>query len=181
MSDALLKAVDGDMSLIPVASVKGNTQRDRVMKLMAHMLLRIWTRMALESGQKLSMSPSQYVLGSYDGQMRWALSESVDYKGISQLSVGGIAKRRYSLVAETYILKGDERIRLMFSLEEERVKNKPVYVNYLVFDAALEDFDLNAAIASLKPVLPKWLETILATDDRPLWDYCDAQLECVGI
>jgi hypothetical protein len=181
MSEALLKAVDSDMSQIPVASAKGDTPRDRVMRLLAHMLLRVWTRMALESGQKLSMSPSQYVLGTYDGQMRWTLSESVNYKGISQLSISGIAKRRYSLAAETYVLKGDERIRLMFSLEEEKVKNKPVYVNYLVFDAALEGFDLGAAIASLKPVLPKWLETIVTLDDKPLWDYCDSQLECVGI
>lgn len=181
MSEALLKVVDNDMSQIPASSVKGSTPRDRVMKLLAHMLLRIWTRMALESGQKLSMSPSQYVIGTYDGQMRWTLSESVDYKGISQLSISGVAKRRYALAAETYVLKGDERIRLMFSLEEEKVRNKPVYVNYLVFDSALEAFDLGAAVASLKPVLPKWLETIVTLDDKPLWDYCDSELECVGI
>lgn len=181
MAEGLLKTVEADMALIPVDSVKGATERDRVMKLLAHAFLRLWTRLALESGQRLILTPSQFTLGTYEGQMRWTLSETVDYRNISQLSLGGTFRRKHSLIAETYVLKGEERARLFFSLEEEKVKNRPVFVNYLVYDAPLREFDLKAAIEGLKPVLPKWLETITSADDKPLWSACKEHLECVGI
>lgn len=181
MAEGLFRTVENDMAQIPVSSVKADSERDRVMKLMAHAFLRLWTRLALESGQRLTLSPSQFTLGTYDGQMRWALSETVDYRNISELSLGGTFKRRHSLIAETYVLKGEERVRLFLALEEEKVKNRPVYVNYLAYDELLKDFDLNAAIEGLKPVLPQWLETITTADDKPLWNACKEKLECVGI
>jgi hypothetical protein len=79
------------------------------------------------------------------------------------------------------VQKGEERGRIFFALEEEKVKNKPVFVNYLVYDESLKDFDLTAAIAGLKPVIPSWLETIMTADDKPLWNTCKEKLECVGI
>jgi hypothetical protein len=181
MAEGLSKLVDSDMSQIPIVLSEGDTDRDRIMKLCAHAFLRLWTRLALESGQRLNMSPSQFVLGSYEGQMRWVLNEAVDYKGLAQLSIGGVSRRRHSLIAESYVLKGEERFRLFFALEEEKVKNRPVFVNYLVYDSPLKEFDLNAAIAGLKPVLPQWLETIMTGDDKPLWNSCKEKLECVGI
>ncbi len=181
MADGLLKTVDGDMALIPVSQVGGGSERDRVMKLMAHIFLRLWTRLALESGQRLTLLPSQFTLGSYEGQMRWSLNESVKYEEVPQLSMGGTFKRRHMLIAETYILKGEERARVFFALEEEKVKNRPVYVNYLAYDALLRDFDVGAAVEGLKPVLSHWLETITSGDDKPLWNACKEKLECVGI
>jgi len=181
MSESLLKQIDADMALIPSVTGREGNDRDRIMRLFAHSFLRLWTRLALESGQRLNMSPSQFVLGTYDGQMRWVLNETVDYRGLAQVSVGGVSRRRHSLIAETYVQKGEERARIFFALEEEKVKNRPVYVNYLVYDESLKDFDLNSAIAALKPVLPQWLETIMTADDKPLWSSCKEKLECVGI
>ena len=180
MSEGLSKLVEADMSQIPEIQGKGGSDRDRVMKLLAHAFLRLWTRIALESGQKISMSPSQFVVGTYEGQMKWVLNETVDYRGIAQLSLTGVAKRRYILTGETYIQKGEERGRLVFALEEEKVRDRPVYVNYLVYDAPLSSFDIIEAIRNMKPILPKWLETITSNDDSPLWSACEELLECVG-
>jgi len=182
MTNGLFKQVDADLATIPsITMAKGDSERDRVMKLLAHAYLRLWTRLALESGFRLRLSPLQFVLGSYEGQMKWHLNESIDFKRIAQLEMGGKFKKKHGLVAETYELKGEDRIRLFFALEEEEIKNRPVLVSYLVYDAPMNEFDVKAAVDALKPALPAWLETITSADDAPLWDYCKEKLECVGI
>jgi len=181
MAGSLLKSFEADISQMPRVEEGTDTPRDRVMKSLAHAYLRLWTRLALESGQRLTLSPSQFTMGTYEGQMRWVLNEGVDYKGISQLSMGATFRKKHSLVAETYVVKGDERARVFFSLEEEKVKGRPVFVSYLVYDAPLREFNAVAAMEALKPVLPAWLETITSADDKPLWSACDDLLECVGI
>jgi hypothetical protein len=182
MPENLSKAIDADIMTIPTVTVsKGDTERDRVMKLLAHAYLRLWTRLALESGFRLRLSPMQFVLGTYEGQMKWHLNESVDFKRIAQLELGGKFKKKHGLISETYELKGEDRVRVFFALEEEEIKTRPVLVNYLVYDAAMKEFDVKAAVDALKPVLPAWLETITSADDAPLWDYCRDKLECVGI
>src|SRR5512136_1464518 len=142
MSESLLKQVDADMALIPAVTGKGDSDRDRVMKLFAHSFLRLWTRLALESGQRLKLSPSQFVLGSYEGKMRWTLNEAVEYKGIAHIELGATFRKKHALIGETYVIKGEERARMFFALEEERVKDRPVYVNYLVHDVPLKEFDI---------------------------------------
>ena len=181
MDEGISKLVDADMAGIPVGSIAGPTDRDRVLKILAHAYLRLWTRLALESGQKLKLSPSQYVLGIYEGQMSWQLNEAVDYRGLAQLQMGTTFRKTHMLISETYILKGEERIRVFFALEDQRVKGKPVFVDYLVYDAPLSEFDLAKVMEALKPLLPSWLETITSADDGPLWKACEEKLECVGI
>lgn len=182
MSDSLSKMIDADVATIPpVTMSRTDTERDRVMKLLAHAYLRLWTRLALESGFRLRLSPMQFVLGTYEGQMNWHLNESVDFKRIAQLELGGRFKQKHGLIAETYELKGEDRVRLFFALEEEEVKNRPVLVNYLVYDAAMKDFDVKVVMDAVKPALPAWLDTITSADDAPLWEFCKEKLECVGI
>jgi len=181
MTGAFLKSFEADMSSLPSVDSGADTQRDKVMKSLAHAYLRLWTRLALESGQRLTMSPSQFALGTYEGQMRWALNDGMDYREMTQLSMGATFRKRHSLVAETYIVKGEERGRLFFSLEDEKVKGRPVFVSYLVYDAPMAGFSVAAAMDALKPVLPAWLETITTADDKPLWSACEGLLECVGI
>jgi len=181
MAGSFLKSFEADMSEMPKVEGESDTPRDRVMKSLAHAYLRLWTRLALESGQRLKLSPSQFNLGTYEGQMRWALNEGVDYKEISQLSMGATFRKKHALVSETYIVKGEERARVFFSLEEEKMKGRPVFVSYLVYDAPLGEFRIASAMESLKPILPAWLETITSADDKPLWSACDDLLECVGI
>jgi len=181
MSEALLKSFDADIESIPFAQVKGSSERDRVMKLFAHGFLRLWTRLALESGQKLKMAPSQYVLGNYEGQMRWSLNENVDYKGIAHIEMGATFRKKHALIGETYILKGEERARLFFSLEQDKVKERSVFVNYLVHDTSLAEFDLAQSFAGLKHVLDGWIETIMTGEDEALWKVCKEKMECVGI
>jgi hypothetical protein len=181
MAEGLFKSVDADIDTIPPVVSKGDTERDRTMKILAHAFLRLWTRMALESGFRLRLQPTQFSLGTYEGQMKWNLNESVDFKRIPQLEMGGKFKKKHALVAETYELKGEDRVRLFFALEEEEIKNRPVLVNYLVYDIDMKSFDVKGAIEALKPALPAWLETITTADDAPLWNFCKEKLECVGI
>lgn len=181
MSDGVLRQIDADMTTIPPISGKGDSSRVKVMKTLAHAYLRLWTRLALASGQRLELSPNQFELGTYDGQMKWSLNESVDFKDVSQLLMGASFKKRHDLTAETYVQKGDERVRIFFALEEERIRDRPVFVNYLVYDVPIKEFSLAEVIQNLKGVVPQWLETITSADDAPLWDVCRAKLECVGI
>jgi len=181
MTGNLLKSFEADMSRISEVKDKSGTPREAVMRSLAHAYLLLWTRLALESGPRLALSPSQFTLGTYEGQMRWVLNDGVDYREISQISMGATFRKKHSLVAETYVVKGDELGRLFFSLEEEKVKGRPVFVNYLVYEAPLAEFSVAGAMEALKPVLPAWLETIMSADDKPLWSACDGLLECVGI
>jgi hypothetical protein len=181
MSEGLFRSVDADMETIPSVESKGDSDRSRTMKILAHAFLRLWTRLALESGFRLRLQPTQFSLGTYEGKMKWNLSDSVDYSRVPQLELGGKFKRKHALIAETYELKGEERVRLFFALEEEEVRNRPVLVDYLVYDIGLKNFDLKSAIDALKPALPAWLDTITSADDAPLWNYCKEKLECVGI
>jgi hypothetical protein len=137
--------------------------------------------MAIETGKRLRLTPSQFVLGSYDGQMRWVLSASVDFMNLADIELGTTIGRRHSLVGETYAVRNDERVRLVFSLEEEQVKAQSLMVNYLVYDEALKGFEAVAAMNSLKPAMPAWISTIAQSDAGPLWTYCKDNLECVGI
>lgn len=181
MAEGIAKLVEEDMAGVPASSVTASTERDRVLKIMAHAYLRLWTRLALESGQKLKLAPSQYILGTYEGQMKWLLNEAVDYRGLAQLQMGTTFRKTHMLISETYVLKGDERVRVFFALEDERVKGKPVFVDYLVYDSPIDEFDLSKVVEALKPLLPSWLETMTSADDGPLWKACEEKLECVGI
>jgi hypothetical protein len=181
MVEGLFKSVDADMETIPPVLSKGDSERDRTMKMLAHAFLRLWTRLALESGFRLRLQPTQFSMGAYEGQMKWNLNDTVDFKRIPQLELGGKFKKKHALVAETYELKGEDRVRLFFALEDEEVKNRPVLVNYLVHDIDMKHFDLKTAVNALKPALPAWLETITTADDGPLWSFCKDNLECVGI
>ena len=181
MAENISRLVETDMVGIPERSVTAPTERDRVLKILAHAYLRLWTRLALESGQKLKMSPSQYVLGNYEGQMHWTLNENVDYKNVAHIEIGATFRKKHALIAETYIMKGEERARLFFSLEQEKVKDRSVFVNYLVYDTPLTEFDVAKALSALKPILTGWIETITSGEDEKLWAVCKEQLECVGV
>jgi len=181
MAEGLLKRLDSDMATIPAVVSSGESERDRIMKLFSHMLLRLWTRLALESGQKLVMVPSQFVLGTYEGQMRWNINDSADFRQVSQIEIGLTFKKKHALIAETYVVRGEERARLFFSLEDQKVKNKPVFVNYLVYDSSLKEFGVGEAVETLKPAMASWLETVSTGDESPLWSFCKDKLECVGV
>jgi len=181
MVEGLLKRIDTDMATIPAVSSSGQSERDRIMRLFSHVILRLWTRLALESGQKLVMVPSQFVLGTYEGQMNWNLNDSADFREISQVEIGMTFKKKHALIAETYVVRGEERARMFFSLEDQKVKNKPFFVNYLVLDSSFSDFSVGAVVESLKPAMTNWLETISTGDESPLWSYCKDRLECVGV
>jgi hypothetical protein len=181
MGDGFLKAVDSDMEAVPVGEVTASTDEERIMKVMAHMFLRVWTRMALESGYRLASKPSQFAIGNYGGQMRWSLNESMDFGSIDKLELGASFGRKHMLVGEIYEVKKQRRTRLFFSLEEEQLRSQPVMVNYLVYDVPMKDFDLKGMVSALKPALSKWLETITGRSDGPLWKYCKDELECVGV
>ncbi|HJX04461.1 MAG TPA: hypothetical protein VJ489_01435, partial [Thermoplasmata archaeon] len=172
MADGLYKAIDSDMSMVPLDQLAGADEREKVMKALAHLFLRLWTRLALESGQRLKMTPSQFTLGTYEGQMRWSLNTMMDFRNLPQLEMGEKFKKKHSLIGETYQLKADTRVRLVFSLEEEEVRARPVMINYLVYDESVKQFGIKEAMDALKPVLPSWIETISTANDAPLWDYC---------
>lgn len=181
MADDISSAFEEDMRTIAVERVSGKNDSERAMKLVAHMLLRVWTRIALDAGQKLSMTPFQYSLGTYHGQMNWVVNDAFNFEALPQIELGAKYGMRHALVSETYQQKGEDRVRLMFALEEEGVKGQPLMVNYLLYDSAVRDFRFEKAAEALKPALPKWLETITSKSDGPLWEFCKDNLECVGV
>jgi len=181
MSDEIVSAFEADMATIPVARVAGENDNERVMKLMAHMFLRVWTRFATETGQKLTMTPFQYSLGSYHGQMNWVVNEALNFRELPQLELGTKYARRQALVTESYRQKDEDRIRLVFSLDEEEVRGKPLAVNYLLYDSKLKDFKFDKAVEALKAAMPKWFESVATKSDAPLSDFCKENLECTGV
>jgi hypothetical protein len=180
MPEEFTKAVDADMSDLQTHDIMASTEHERAMKLVAHMFLRLWTRFAIETGQRLSMSPSQYSMGNYEGKMRWMLNEAVDFRSLDRIELGGNYGRAHALIGEMFSHKGEDRVRVVFALEEEQVRGSAVFVNYLVYDSTLVDFRIEKAFHALKPALASWSGTVLRKDDAPLWDFCKDKLECVG-
>jgi hypothetical protein len=181
MPEDIAKTVEADMESILSERVLASSERERAMKLLTHMMLRLWTRFALESGHRLVLTPSQFTLGTYEGKMNWILNETANFRSMNEIELGAKYRMRHSLIAEIYTQKDEGRVRLVFALEDEEIKGKPVLVNYLVYDEPLNSFKLEAALASLRPALPNWLKTILTKSDNPLFGYCKEQLECVGV
>jgi hypothetical protein len=181
MADEFLRAFEADIASIPVARVTGDDDNERIMKLMAHTFLRLWVRFAVETGQKLNMTPFQYSLGTYHGQMNWVVNEAMNFKELPQIELGTKYGHRHALVAESYSVKNEPMVRLVFALEEEEVKGRPIAVNYLLYDSKLREFEFPKAIAALKAAMPKWIETVMTKNDAPLWGYCKESLECVGV
>jgi hypothetical protein len=181
MAEEIVKAFEADMASVPVAKVTGENDSERIMKLMAHMFLRVWTRLAIETGQKLTMTPFQYSLGTYPGQMNWSVNESLNFKELPQIEISAEYSRRHALVAESYKAKDEPRVRLLFAIEDDEVKGKPVAVNYLLYDSTLKAFKFESASDALKAAMPKWFETVITKTDDPLWEYCKENLECVGV
>lgn len=181
MADEIVSAFEADMASVPVARVTGENDNERVMKLVAHMFLRIWTRFATETGQKLTMTPFQFSLGTYHGQMNWVVNEALNFKELPLIELGTKYEKKHTLVAESYTAKEEQRARLVFALEDEEVKGRALVVNYLVYDTLLKDFKFEHAAEALKAALPKWFETVINKKDAPLWEFCKDNLECVGV
>lgn len=180
MADDIAQSFRADIDTISPESLAGLEDRDRVMSLVCHLFLRLWTRLAMETGQKLRMTPSQFELATYKGKMNWIINEGA-LAGVDMIKMSSVMGKGYSLVAEAYELKKSLRCRVYFSLEEEEVKGQPVFVSYLVYDEAADDFDLGSLADALSPALPSWSETILIKKEEPLWEYSREHFECVGV
>ena len=180
MIDEISRQFKADVTSIPTEPMDGSSDEDRAKHLVRQVFLRLWTRLALETGKRLRMSPSQFDLGTYKGKMNWVLNEgSVD--GIQRIELGGGKGDSYMLVAETYELEGEVRTRIFFSLQEDEVKGKPVYVNYLVIDQGVKEFSPGAVADSMETVLPKWTEALMSDDAGPLLTHAKERFECVGV
>lgn len=181
MSEEIVSTIEQDMGAVDAERLSAQEDVERSMKLIAHVFLRLWTRFAIETGQKLTLTPFQHSLGIYHGQMNWVLNESFNFGELPQMELGTTYGRKHALVAEIYRSGEQDRARVFFSLEEEEVKGQPVAVSYLIYDSPVNDFSLDSLIGALKPAMPKWLETIMGRTDAPLWEHCRQNLECVGI
>jgi len=181
MTEDIGTMFEADISSIHASRISGEDEAERIMKLMAHMFLRVWTRFAVETGQKLTMTPYQYSLGMYHGQMNWAVNEALNFKELPQIELGAAYGKKHALMAEMYTAKDEPRVRLVFSLEDEAVKGKPLFVNYLLYDSTVKAFKFEGAVESVKAAMPKWFETVITKTDAPLWGYCKESLECVGV
>ena len=180
MIDEISRQFKADVASIPTEPMDAPSDEDMARRLVAQVFLRLWTRLALETGKRLRMAPSQFDLGTYKGKMNWVINEGgVD--GVQRFELGGGKGKPYIFVAETYEFEGEVRTRMFFSLQEDEVKGKPVYVNYLVIDQGVKDFSPDAVADSLETVLPKWTEALMSDDDSLLLTHAKERFECVGV
>lgn len=180
MIDEISRQFKADVAAVSAGPMEDASDEDRAKRLLAQVFLRLWTRLAIETGKRLRMNPSQFEVGTYKGKMNWALNEgSLDDVQRMELSEG--KGKHYMFVSEKYEFEGNVRIRIFFSLQEDEVKGKPVYVNYLVADQGVKEFDPEALADSLESVLPKWTEALMSDDDEPLVNHAKERFECVGV
>jgi hypothetical protein len=180
MTEEISRQFKADVSAISTEPLDGSPSEDRAKHLVAQVFLKLWTRLALETGKRLRMNPSQFHIGTYKGKMNWVLNEgSLD--GVQRLELAGDKGKSYSFVAETYEFDGEIRTRIFFSLQEDEVKGKPVYVNYLVIDQGLNEFSAVAIADSMEAVLPRWAEALMSGDEGPLLSHAKEHFECVGV
>ncbi len=179
MTEDTARLFKADVASIPQEPLEPLPDDQRGRHLVAQTFLRLWTRLALETGRRLRMRPSQYHIGTYKGKMNWVINEGC-LDGVDRIELADEKDKAYMLVAEMYASKGEPRTRVFFSLREDEVKGKPVYVNYLVNDQALKDFRLEAMVDSIVTVLPRWADALISGETGPLVDQAKERYECVG-
>ena len=180
MSQDIQRHFKADMDAIRAEAIGHLEGAARARSLMAHAFLCVWTRLTLDTGHKLEMSPSQYQIGTYRGKMNWLLNEG-GLDGVDRLEISGSHGKEYSLVGEVYELGGVARARILFSFQEDEVRGKPVFVSYLLYDESARDFDIGALTDAMAPAMPKWVDTIYSASEEPLWSYSKERYECVGM
>jgi hypothetical protein len=180
MSQDIRLQVKADLDSIPSAVGSGLEGTDLARFLVAHALLRVWTRMALTTGRKLRMSPSQYDLGIYKGKMNWILNEG-GLDGVSRFEISASHGRDHALVGEVYELDGVARGRILFYFRGDEVREGTVFVTYLVYDQSAKDFDMAALAGVLGPAVSKWVDTVSSGNVEPLWGHSKEHFECIGL
>jgi hypothetical protein len=180
MSQDIRLHVRADLDGIPSAADSGLEGIALARFLVAHTLLRIWTRMALTTGQKLRMSPSQYDLGIYKGKMNWLINEG-GLDGVDRFEISGSRGKEHALIGEAYEMEGVARARILFSFRGNEGADAPVFVTYLAYDQSVNDFDTAALAGILGPAMSKWADSVSAGSEEPLWDYSKEHFECVGM
>lgn len=180
MSQDIQRHFKADMETIPTEEVSSLEGAARARSFVAHALLRVWTRLRLDTGHKLRMSPSQYQIGTYKGKMNWLLNES-GLNDVDRLEISASHGKEYALVGEVYELEGVARARILFSFQEDEVRGKPVFVSYLLYDESAGDFDIGALADAMAPAMSKWVDTIYSKSEEPLWNYSKEHYECVGM
>ncbi|UCE91029.1 MAG: hypothetical protein JSV90_06295 [Methanobacteriota archaeon] len=180
MTDEISQQFKADVAAISTEPLEGSSDENRVKRLVAQVFLRLWTRLALETGRRLRMNPSQFAVGTYKGKMSWAVNEGC-LDALQRVELGDDRGKGYMLVAEVYEFDDEIRTRIFFSLQEDEVKGEAVYVNYLVADMGAKDFSPKAVADSMQAVLPKWAEALMSGDDGPLVSHAKEHFECVGV
>ncbi len=181
MSQDIRLNVRADLDGIPSAADCGLEGMALARFLVAHTVLRIWTRMALTTGQKLRMSPSQYDLGVYKGKMNWIINEGA-LDGVDRFEISGGRGKEHALVGEAYEMDGVARAKILFSFQgNEGEGGTPVFVTYLAYDQSVKAFDAPALAAILGPAMSKWADSVAAGSEELLWDYSKEHFECVGL
>lgn len=182
MEEDWLDLLDEDFKQMPqpVAGKDAQT-RERVMKSLMILFLKIWMRFALDTGIKMTLSPSSEEVAMYHGKNNWSLNQDFNFSALSEIAIANRQKRIHSLKAETYSAHGEDHVRIIFSLEEDRVKGQPVMVSYSVYSSLAKDFSLENAIRSLRPGLGKWFLALAENEPAILWNFCKEKYELVGI
>ena len=182
MEEDWLDLLDEDFKHMPQLRISEDVQtREQVMKALMNLFLRIWMRFALDTGIKMTLSPSSEEVAMYHGKNNWTLNQDFNFSALNEIAIANRQKRIHSLRAETYAAHGQDHIRIIFSLEEDRVKGQPVMVSYSVYSSLARDFSLEDAMRSLRPSLGKWFLAIAENEPSILWNYCKEKYELVGV
>lgn len=182
MEEDWLDALNEDLKGISELKIEEDTRaREKVMHAMAEAFLKIWMRFAIDLGKKMNMIPSDVELGLYKGGNNWQLNESFNFAALSEISIANREDKHHALILEGYTSQGREHLRIIFSLEEERILEKIVMVNYLVYDSLAKDFKVSEAIEKLKPGLSKWYLALAENELSILWNFCIDNYELIGV
>lgn len=177
-----LDLLDEDFRQMPQLTLsEGMSAKEQVMRALMILFLKIWMRFALDTGIKMTLSPPSEEVAMYHGKNNWSLNQDFNFSALNEIAIANRQKRIHSLRAETYTAHGEDHIRIIFSLEEDRVKGQPVMVSYCVYSSLAKDFQLDEAIRSLRPSLGKWFLSIAQNEPSILWNYCKDKYELVGV
>jgi len=182
MEEDWLDQLDEDIKRMPEFKLLEDVRaREHVMRSLLVLFLKIWMRFALDIGVKMDLSPSSEEVAMYHGKNNWSLNQDFNFSALDEISITNKQKKIHSLRAETFTAQGRDHVRIVFSLEEERIKGQPVLVSYSVYSSLANDFSLEDAIRNLRPGLGKWFLSIVRNEPSILWDFCKEKYELVGV
>ncbi len=171
--------VDLDRRLENIARMKktdmtarGVSGRARLMEKVMEIFFGLWLKFDLDRGIRMRLTPFEWEYVEYRGKKDWRLNPDFNFEKVSDVELLDTTfPHAQGLRAEIYTQGGEDRIRVMFLLEDWRDRNRRGFTPYLIYDAPVDGARISDVWKSIRKTVMPWNEAHIRGDNELFWDW----------